>query len=60
MRLFLNMVGFASFGFALYFSFVEVEGVLNNIVVALFGVGMFVMATSYPSTSVPLAGKTPE
>lgn len=60
MRLFLNMVGFAAFGFAFYFSFVEVEGVLNNIVVALFGLGMFVMATSYPSTAVSLAGKTPD
>jgi len=60
MRLFLNMVGFAAFAYALYFSFVEVAGVLNNVVIALFGLGMFVMATSYPSTAVPLAGKTPE
>lgn len=60
MKLFLNMVCFAAFGYALFYSFVEVEGVLNNIVLALFGLGMFVMATSYPSTAVPLAGKTPE
>ena len=60
MKLFLNMAGFAAFGYALFYSFIEVEGVLNNIVLALFGLGMFVMATSYPSTAVSLAGKTPE
>ena len=58
MKLLLNLVGFGCFGFAYYYSFVEVEGVLNNIVVALFGVGMFVMATSYPSERY--GGKAPE
>ena len=52
MRLFLNIVGFAAFAYALYFSFIEVEGVLSNVVMALFGLGMFVMATSYQSTPI--------